>query len=216
MNTKEKILEISQQHFNKEGFGEPTLQSLAKEIGISRGNLTYYFKNKEALLTTLVDKLFVTYQTRSAEVTHLPSWASLLDRTKVLHELQNEYAFIFFDKQVLLHPLVKSQIQKMRKDSLQNLMSLMQFSIQVGNMKPEPMPGIYYNINRTYWTISFYWNISKEFLLSKETSWDKMMWSLLLPHFTEKGIESFKQYFGEEYFQSLGLAFEDFFDKHSF
>lgn len=211
MTTREKILSISKTYFNKHGFGAPTLYTLAKEIGISRGNLTYYFKEKEALLEALVEEMFTDYEVRSAKATQVVSWSSLLEKMKVLHQLQKEYAFVFFDKQVLLHPLVKSQILRMREDSIEKMMSMMSYSIKVGNMRPEFLPGIYHNINRSYWTISFYWYISKEFQSdTQETNWDKILWSLLLPHFTERGIQSFIRHFGEAYYQSLGTPFSEY------
>ncbi len=36
----------------------------------------------------------------------------------------------------------------------------------------------------------------------------KTIWSILLPHFTIKGIESFKNFFGEDYYHSLGKPFD--------
>ena len=211
MTTKEKIITVSKAYFNKHGFGAPTLYTLAKEIGISRGNLTYYFKDKEELLTAIVEEMFIHYTVRSAQATQIVSWSSLLEKVKVLHQLQKEYAFIFFDRQVLLHPSVKSQIQRMRENSIQKMMSMISFSIKVGNMQPEPLPGIYYNINRSHWMISFYWYISKEFHGEEsETNWDKILWSLLLPYFTERGVKSFIRHFGEDYYRSLGKPFAEY------
>lgn len=211
MTTKEKIIIVSKAYFNEHGFGAPTLYTLAKEIGISRGNLTYYFKDKEALLAEIVAEMFTIYTVKSAEATQIISWSSLLEKMKVLHQLQKEYAFIFFDRQVLLHPLVKSQIQRMRENSIQKMMSMISFSIKVGNMKTEPLSGIYHNINRSHWTISFYWYISREFHgEAEETNWDKILWSLLLPYFTERGIASFIRHFGEKYYHSLGKPFAEY------
>ena len=48
MTTKEKIIETGRTLFNELGFGAPTLYQVAQAAKISRGNLTYYFKDKEA------------------------------------------------------------------------------------------------------------------------------------------------------------------------
>ena len=50
MTTKEKIIETGRTLFNELGFGAPTLYQVAQAAGISRGNLTYYFKDKEVLI----------------------------------------------------------------------------------------------------------------------------------------------------------------------
>ena len=36
----------------------------------------------------------------------------------------------------------------------------------------------------------------------------KVMWSLILPHFTEKGIQSFKDFFGATFFDTIGKPFK--------
>ena len=66
--------------------------------------------------------------------------------------------------------------------------------------------GIYSKQNGfNVWMINFYWLASEYYRKDTEkTSWDKLVWSCILPHFTEKGIVSFKEHFGVEYFESLG------------
>ena len=72
MSTREKILIASKELFLNEGFRAPTLNLLAQKVGISRGNLTYYFKDKEALssvngvndilpITEVTQKSFLTF-----------------------------------------------------------------------------------------------------------------------------------------------------------
>ena len=56
---------------------------------------------------------------------------------------------------------------------------------------------------------SFYWLLSDIYQdLEEETGWDKVAWSLILPHFTEKGLTAFKEHFGEAYYLSLGKIYE--------
>ena len=75
-------------------------------------------------------------------------------------------------------------------------------------MKPETIPGTYHNLCRTLWTNSFFWLMSDVYQDPTQTAgWDKLAWSLILPHFTEKGLNAFKSHFGEEYFQSLGTSY---------
>jgi len=57
MDTKNKITEHAVKYFNRHGYGAITLHQLAKEMGISRGNLTYHFKDKDALLESIADEL---------------------------------------------------------------------------------------------------------------------------------------------------------------
>jgi len=210
LNTKEKIIQISKAYFNKHGFGTPTLYVLSKEIGISRGNLTYYFKSKEALLEALVKEMWLEYQAGQIKATQFPSWNIIKKSIKVIHDLQQAYSFIFFDKQIFFHPSVKKILQKIESDSIKTQMSMFSFSIKIGNMKKEPTPGIYYNICKAIWMTAFYWHVSFAYKQAEEGSWDKVMWCLLYPHFTKKGKKAFLDKFGEDYVQALGIPLEVF------
>ncbi len=207
MKTRDKIITAGKKLFNLNGFGATTLYQIAQDIDISRGNLTYYFKNKEAFLEEIVQEMWSKYKTKMSE-TQYPSWENTNNATKAFHELQQAYSFIFFDKQVMEYPSVKKQIKRIYADDLKRQMSIISFSIQVGNMREEIIPGTYYNLCRALWMLSFFWLMSDIYQdIRKETSWDKIAWSLILPHFTEKGITAFKDHFGEEYFQSLGRSY---------
>lgn len=209
ISTRDRILQISRDVFNENGFGTPTLYTLSQRIGISRGNLTYYFAQKEDLLSALVEEMDKENKSLYLNALRVPSWKSLSEATEGLHRLQRRFAFIFFDGNLLKHPEVKEHIVKYREDNIRNQLNMIQLSIQIGNMKDEEVPGTYYNISQTYWMVSFYWQITNDISdLENEPGWDKIMWSLLLPHFTKKGIDSFKTYFGKSYFEHLGQSFE--------
>lgn len=207
-NTKEKIIITSKKLFNTNGFGATTLYQIAQELGISRGNLTYYFKTKEDLLSVITEEMASRYKAEMA-ATQFPSWENTNNATKAFHELQRVYAFIFRDKQVMDFPEVKQQIKQIYEDDLKRQMAMISFSIQVGNMRAEMIPGTYHNLCRTLWMNAFFWLISDVYQDTREESgWDKVAWSLILPHFTEKGLVAFKKHFGLSYFQSLGKGYE--------
>ena len=210
MTTREKIIQTSKTYFNQHGFGAPSLYVLSQEMGISRGNVTYYFKDKETLLDALVQEMWQEYQAGQIKATQFPSWNIIKKSMKVLHELQQSYSFIFFDKQIFFHPAVKTILQKIESDSIKTQMSMFSFSIQLGNMKKEPAPGIYHNICKAIWMTAFYWQISAVYKQDDADSWDTVMWSLLYPHFTKKGRKGFINRFGEAYVQSLGIPLEVF------
>jgi len=180
------------------------------ELGISRGNLTYYFKNKAALLEVIASEMASKYSAKMA-ATQFPSWENTNNATKAFHELQKEYGFIFKDKQVMAFPSVKAQIEQIYKDDLKRQMAMISFSIQVGNMRKEIIPGTYHNLCRTLWMNSFFWLMSDIFQdIDKESGWDKVAWSLILLHFTEQGLDAFKEHFGEAYYQSLGKTYQQY------
>jgi len=95
----------------------------------------------------------------------------------------------------------------MKKDTIRRQMTTIGFSIQIGNMNPERIPGTYRNLCESLWMINFYWLISQSYR-DENDNWDKVIWSSVLPHFTEKGLTSFIAHFGQDYYDSLGEAFD--------
>ena len=213
IKTKEKIVIKGKQLFNQNGFGATTLYQIAQELGISRGNLTYYFKDKAALLEEIAAEMSSKYTAKMA-ATQFPSWENTNNATKAFHELQKEYGFIFKDKQVMTFPFVKAQIEQIYKDDLKRQMAMISFSIQVGNMRKEIIPGTYHNLCRTLWMNAFFWLLSDIYQdMDKESGWDKVAWSLILPHFTEQGLVAFKEHFGGQYYVSLGKTYQQYAEK---
>lgn len=208
VKTSEKIVSAAIQLFNEQGFGAPSLYQLSQELGMSRSNLTYHFKDKAALLDAIVAKMSLEYETLMAQTTQHPSWESTNNSTLAFHALQKKYAFIFFDKQLLNIPQVKAQIISIKAHHLQWQLSIIRFSIQIGNMKVEEIPGTYHNLCLTIWSTSFFWLMSDVYKTDEiEKDWGRYVWSIILPHFTAKGIAAFRQHFGEDYYASLGPAF---------
>ena len=213
LSTRDKIIGKGKKLFNQNGFGATTLYQIAQYIGISRGNLTYYFKTKEVLLNIILEEMTAKYKAKMTDF-QFPSWENTNNATKAFHELQREYAFIFMDKQVMALSFVKKQIEEIYQDDLKRQLSMITFSIQVGNMREEVIPGTYYNLCRTLWMNAFFWLMSDVYQdVNTETGWDKMAWSLILPHFTEKGLMAFKTHFGEAYYLSLGKEYKEYAER---
>ena len=55
ISTKERILQKSLELFNNQGVEKVTTSLIAKELGISLGNLHYHFPNRDALIRALID-----------------------------------------------------------------------------------------------------------------------------------------------------------------
>ncbi|MGI9350944.1 MAG: TetR family transcriptional regulator C-terminal domain-containing protein [Rhizobiaceae bacterium] len=54
---EQKILNGALEVFSKNGFRGSTIDQIAEISGMSKPNLLYYFKNKEAIITVLIDQL---------------------------------------------------------------------------------------------------------------------------------------------------------------
>jgi len=57
----ESILDAAAEVLISQGYKKLTLRQIALQAGITVGNLTYYYRNKEALLKDLLEKILSTY-----------------------------------------------------------------------------------------------------------------------------------------------------------
>ena len=207
--TKQRIIAAAIEEFNKHGYASVTLFELAKVIGMTRGNLTYHFKDKDQLLLAIVEEMWNKILVERNKTRQLPSFENLHNEVQLYHRFQKEYAFLFLDMLVLTHPAIKSKIQEMREQTIRDCEMAIAFAISAGNMRPEPYKGIYHHIAFKTWMLSFFWN-AQQVILGEDAQIDgeKMIWSMLLPHFTEKGIAAFEAYFGKEYLEEFGKPFD--------
>ncbi|MCK8523727.1 TetR/AcrR family transcriptional regulator [Aquimarina sp. D1M17] len=214
MDTKQRILNQALKAFNKSGYGAVNLFELAKSLEMSRGNMTYHFKDKEALLKELIDQLWEKL-TSGRVAKSIPSFQNLHHDAQLYYRLQQEYTFIFHDNQVLMHPLIAKKMKSLCEKTIKDIETAIAFSIQLGNMKVEPAPGVYKNLAITSWMMMFFWR-SHQMVKQDKTKEDgeKVIWSLLLPHLTEKGLASFKKFFGEDYLTNMGEAFDENMDSY--
>lgn len=209
MTTRQKIIQEATSYFNKNGYNSTSLFELAKALGMSRGNLAYHFKDKDLLLDAIADEMWQSIEAERNKSRQLPSFENLHNEIQLYYKYQKKYAFIFLDTHVLNHPSIKKRFRELTAQNIQDNKATIAFSIKLGNMREEQIPGTYHNIAFITWMLTFYW-LSQQIIRGEKSREDgeKMIWSILLPHFTEKGIQSFKAFFGESYFNSLGEPFD--------
>ena len=51
---REAIMDTAEKLFNEKGFNRVSLRNISDSLGISKGNLTYYFQKKEDLIEACV------------------------------------------------------------------------------------------------------------------------------------------------------------------
>ena len=66
--TRNTIIQAANKLFYQQGFHKTAFSDIVKEVGLSKGNITYHFKSKEDILTAV-------FELRIKEVSHiLSSW----------------------------------------------------------------------------------------------------------------------------------------------
>ena len=113
MGTKERILAKSLELFASKGFKETTVRYIASAVGLQQGALYNHFKNKDAILMTLIDQLM-----SSAIVTIFEEKepAELYKRGKsLLANIATTFKLLSFDSKN--EALFKLMMQEMYKNS---------------------------------------------------------------------------------------------------
>lgn len=208
MSTKHHIIESAIALFNEKGYAAVTLFELAKELKMSRGNLTYHFKDKDNLLSTIAQRMWDQMEQERSKTRQLPSFENLQNEVKLYYKYQRQYRFIFTDPHVLKHKIIVKQFRKMTDESIEDIKASIAFSIKLGNMREESYPGLYNNLALTTWMLTFFW-LPQQVIRGEKTTMDgdQMIWSLVLPHLTDKGVKSFQKYFGRDVMENLGEPF---------
>lgn len=206
---KQYILQTSIAIFNERGFEGVNLLELATLLNMSRGNLAYHYKDKDVLLTAIVEQMSEKIEADRASSRQFPSFENLHNEVQLYYKYQKEYSFIFLNSNVMNHPNVIKHFRELTEKTIRANQSTMAYSMRSGNLKPEPIPGLYNNIATITWMLAFYW-LSQQMIRGNMATEDgeKMIWSLLVPHLTEKGLDKFKAFFGEKYLNSLGEPME--------
>ena len=209
MDTKRKIIALATKQFNQKGFGAVSLQELAQIVGISRGNLTYHFKSKDLLLEAIANQMWAQLEQERSKTLSFPSFENLHHQVQMYYQFQKTYAFIFLDTHVLNHPKIKKRFRALTEQTINDNKAKLAYAIQTGNLQAEPFPGVYDSIAHTTWMLTFYWH-SQQIVRGEEvgTDGEKMIWSMIRPYLTDKGLAAFKTFFGESYFNALGETFD--------
>ncbi len=198
INTKTKIKNSAVHLFNTQETLSVTTNHIAKEAGISPGNLYYHYKNKEEIVTDLYLDLSKRFEEINSFENILLSSnpIKVLDNTfELMGEIFYEYRFLLRDSMVLiaLYPSFKENFVRNQEKRIKQIESLLQFLLKENIIQYEK------NINlvrraKMHWFITAYWqsfasstgNVSKESIKeAKEIFFEFMIY----PFLTQKGKE---------------------------
>ncbi len=196
INTKTKIKNSAIHLFNTQETLSVTTNHIAKEAGISPGNLYYHYKNKEEIVTDLYLDLSKRFEEINSFENILLSSnpIKVLDGTfELMGEIFYEYRFLLRDSMVLiaLYPSFKENFVRNQEKRIKQIESLLQFLLKENIIQYEE------NINlerraKMHWFITAYWqsfasstgNVSRESIKeAKEIFFEFMIY----PFLTQKG-----------------------------
>ncbi len=208
IDTKKRIIATAISLYNEYGYGVITMRDIADKMQLDRRNVTYHY-NKEELLAAIAEQMWAELEACRAQKRDFPSFENLDKEVTLYSDLQSSYAFIFMDLHVIRHPLIHEKFKDFTNTLIADSQQAVAFAINQGNMKPESVPGTYNTICTAVWTITMS-RLQLNALrgIHRHDEVRKLIWSLIVPYFTDKGIAAFKSFFGEELYQNLGIPFD--------
>ena len=196
--TKYEIISKAIDMYNSEGFSNITSRDLAKQLKMSHGNLEYHYKNKEAILSAIYDRMkeeVSAYFSETNKSLHPFEQFSVL--LKKLDHFQNKYKFFNLDVVEISRQFPKLRVKvettaQMRKDQMIGFFDLF---AKAGYLKEEPNKGFYLRLQHKIRVMITFW-VSQETILqnfdtTQTISMSQSIWDLLLPNFTEKGKKEY-------------------------
>lgn len=200
MKTREKILQQALALFNRKGVNQVSALEVSQVLGISYGNLTYHFKNKEELVLNLYQRM---QEELNASVNNLVKQIFEenyhLNLVNQSFEVTWKYRFVYLDLSSLM--LQYETIQKAEKTYAQNREKIMtkgkEYLIREGYLKPAIQ--VDYTLTIRSLSLILYSWISDARLFYEDNEVDRidayvaMFYNVALPNFTEKGVKKYNQ-----------------------
>lgn len=210
MDTKDRIISAAIDLFNERGYQVVTLKDVATSLGISRGNLAYHYKDKDLVLQAIASRMDKEIQVEMSRKKSFPAFANLRIEIESYYKLQSRYPFVFGNSVVLQHDAIMRVMHSWAQNTIKGNIVSFQYALEIGNLKEEAYDGQYYQLAINSWMVTYFW-MTQQTVRQVESSEnaEKMVWSTIVPHFTERGIREFSQYFGADFLKSFGPAILD-------
>ncbi|AGX42192.1 TetR/AcrR family transcriptional regulator [Clostridium saccharobutylicum] len=190
-NLKKQIIEKAIELFNEKGYESVTMRDISGALQISVGNLTYHFKKKDDILYAIMIEQYNDHKNRNYSTN-----ISLQDFNSLLVEImdhQLKYSF-YFNNVVEMGKKYQeiSKLQVKGKIYFNTLVKgIIQNFVDNGWMKKEQYEGMYDNLSFAIFSIIMFWpqqNSLKDDELSHNKNLLSIIWSVLIPNLTDKGI----------------------------
>ncbi len=199
-NTREKIVDTALDLFNNKGLSQITLRTIAKEMGISQGNLNYHYKKRDDIIEALYYRLVADMDESVAKIEQAEIGVQLVyDISAAIMENSYKYRFFLLDFAQIMRNNKKinahyKKLSKMREEQLLGLMNMM---IQAGLIRPEILPNEYSYLYKRNEVFGNFWIGSVEIEKSrivKKTMLEYLEITIqsIYPYLTDKGVAQYE------------------------
>lgn len=197
--TKQKIIDAAVSCFNREGIANVRLQHIADEANVSVGNMTYHYRNKEAVVQAVWEQLVEKQRDLLAEFRIVPLFEDI-DRLLVsTFALQQQYKFFYVDTLEVMraHPAIQALHQQHIGWQVLQMEVAIGFNLSRGAFQAEQWEGQFNCLARQFWLITDLWmyrqSVQNEATDKDYAAFRDMLWALFRPLFSNMGMREFEQ-----------------------
>lgn len=195
MKTRDKILETALNLFNTQGIDPITVRHVAKEMGISHGNLCYHFPRKEDIIQQLYLNLVAELDEEIHQLqTQAPQLNLILASIQTTFAIQYKYKFILIDFVGIMRniPAIRAHFRKLFIRRQQEFSALIQYMCKAGYFREEQYAGQFRQFITSFYLIGDFWIAEAEILFEgtdeeKLKHYTHVAVSLVFPYLTQKG-----------------------------
>lgn len=196
MRTKEKILKQALDLFNEKGVDKVSALQISQALDISYGNLTYHFKNKDAIILGLYQEMQQVIDAALAKmVQHLFEETFNLKLINDFFEITWQYRFIYLNLSSLMsqYPTIRTAEQKYAKQRSKIFNKVKENLVRASYLKPETDIDYMLTIHSLSMII-YAWILDAQlFYAGKEQSkidyYVDLLYNMTMPVLTSKGKE---------------------------
>ncbi|NTU82766.1 MAG: TetR/AcrR family transcriptional regulator [Chloroflexales bacterium] len=165
MKTPERILATALRLFNEQGTAAVSTNHIADALGISPGNLYYYFRNKEEIIRALFEQQFARADVLySLPDDQPPTLADIQRLVRATFAMSWHYRFIYRELIALLRR--DDQLQRrwveVRTRGFTGFRELVDQFVAAGVLRAPSTPAAVQHLAELCWLISEFWLASVE------------------------------------------------------
>ncbi|WP_024481092.1 TetR/AcrR family transcriptional regulator [Cellulophaga baltica] len=197
---KEEIKKEAVKLFNTLGMSNVSMKQIADSLSISAGNLQYHYKTKAVLLANIYDDMFEETKNNILPENAYITLFHFEEMMRNFDRLQEHYNFFFNDIVNInkTYPEIAEHYKVTNLNRFEEGRKLIDYYIETGRMLPESETIDYDKTMHLIWMSSTFWQSQKLVITATTYETNKcasieMLWTLLLPYLTEKGLEEYHQ-----------------------
>lgn len=189
-NRRRDILQAAQMLFSRYGYDRVSMRDIAESVGISVGNLTYYFGKKELIMVAVLEQM----GRQAAEEMVVPDSVLGVDRLLDWLACRFSQSVIFRCLPESIGPALVEDQRHRAELSLRVWTQTLEQLMAGGDLCPELYPGQYAGLVASIQVVLQHWSSFAELEGSigrQCPGFKQCIWSLLLPNLTDQGRAAF-------------------------